>query len=134
MFARATTLDKNIYNWNVSSVKNMSLMFEDAKNFNQDISGWERNEAQAEAEPEAEAEAVEPGFFQKQGRIPCSYFGNNALALKYEDIKEVIGDIAGINDMNKAELYQEIIDNWVGLILSKITMAPQQRLQVILIV
>ena len=40
MFNNATEFNKDISNWNVSNVTNMSSMFSGASSFNQDISNW----------------------------------------------------------------------------------------------
>lgn len=40
MFQDAENFNKNIGSWNVSNVDNMNIMFYHASNFNQDISSW----------------------------------------------------------------------------------------------
>lgn len=40
MFQDAENFNKNIGSWNVSNVENMNIMFYHASNFNQDISSW----------------------------------------------------------------------------------------------
>ena len=41
MFYQALNFNQNIGNWDVSDVTNMSTMFMEASSFNQDISGWD---------------------------------------------------------------------------------------------
>jgi len=40
MFLNTTNFNQNISNWNVSNVSRMDFMFRNAIAFNQDLSGW----------------------------------------------------------------------------------------------
>ena len=40
MFGKATSFNKPLNSWNVSSVEYMDSMFQGATSFNQNISGW----------------------------------------------------------------------------------------------